>query len=641
MEEFFIIALVILVVVGLPLTALILAIVSLVRSGRVKRLADRIELLERAVGELARRPALEEPRPRPVEEVAIEKEPVDEAMVEAVLVDERAGATGAGVASALAEPASPTPKTRPEPVQWELLVGRKALGWVAVVSLIFAAAFFLKYAIENEWIGPLGRVSVGAVAGMALVVAGWNRHRRGWRVFSQMLTAAGVIVLYLATYSAFGFYHLLPRHLAAIFLAIVVLESAMVAVRYDSLAIALTAVLGGLATPLLMRSEHDLYAALFTYLAVLNLGVLLLLLPRAWPAIGTVAVLGTQALFWSWYAGNYHPEKLDWALGFQAVLFVLFLADSLGTYTLRWRRAGWEDSGRVILVAAFWFLAVYVLLKEDYGQWMGSAAVGMAVLYAALARLMLACRPSEPGPLFTSLAVAVGFVALAFPIQADANWVAFGWMAEAAVLWWFGLRVRAGALRGLAGVLASFAVIRLVGFDIPDYGREPFVPVFNQFALPAIGVAACLLAAVAAARWFLKRLGDAERVLVAMAGLAGILLLWLVLTVDCYGFFDAQGRVYAADRAQWRWLGQMSVSVLWAVYATAALAAGFRLRLARLRWTALGLYVITVIKVFLVDMAGSGQIYRIVAFFVLAVFLGLAAWAYQRIRLELVSAPEV
>jgi len=116
--------------------------------------------------------------------------------------------------------------------------------------------------------------------------------------------------------------------------------------------------------------------------------------------------------------------------------------------------------------------------------------------------------------------------------------------------------------------------------------------------------------------------------------------LWLVLTVDCYGFFAAQARAYA-DAAHWRWLGQMSVSILWAVYATVVLACGFRFRLAQLRWTALGLYVATVAKVFLVDMAGLDQIYRIVAFFVLAIFLGAAAWAYQRIRIELSAGAEV
>jgi len=634
-EEFFIIGLVVLALFGLPLTALVMAIVSMVRTRRIRQLGQRITELEAIVGRLARSQPVVDVE-TPAAEQQVEEEPVEALLVEGPAATD----TGPEIPTAVAPTGLPVPQAQPEPIQWELLVGRRALGWVAVVSLVFGMAFFLRYAIQNEWIGPLGRVAIGAVLGTGLVIAGWRYHRRGWRVFAQMLTAAGVVVLYLATYSAFGFYHLLPRPMAAVFLAIVVVESAILAVRYDSLAVALTALVGGLATPLLMHSDHDQYVALFTYLAVLDLGVVLLLLARSWPAIGTVALLGTQGLFWSWHAGNYHPEKLSWTLGFQAVVFVLFLADGLGTYLVKRRRAGGEHSARLILGAAFWFLAVYALFHEDYGPWMGSAAVGMAVVYALLARLMLACRPGQSGPLLAALAVSVGFVALAFPIQADARWVALGWMAEAAVLWWFGLRVQAATLRGLAAGLASLAVVRLLVVDIPYHTREPFLPILNEFALPAIGVAACLLVGVAAAQRFLKQIGLVERVFVALAGLGGVLLLWLVLSVDCYGFFAAQARAQA-DAAHWRWLGQMSVSILWAVYATVVLACGFRFRLAQLRWTALGLYVATVAKVFLVDMAGLDQIYRIVAFFVLAIFLGAAAWAYQRIRIELSAGAEV
>ena len=47
------------------------------------------------------------------------------------------------------------------------------------------------------------------------------------------------------------------------------------------------------------------------------------------------------------------------------------------------------------------------------------------------------------------------------------------------------------------------------------------------------------------------------------------------------------------------------------------------------RWRCFG---ITVVKVFMWDMAGLDEIYRIVAFFVLAVLLAAAAWVYQRVQ---------
>ena len=513
------------------------------------------------------------------------------------------------------------------------MIGQKALGWISVVLLMFAAAFFLRYAYQNQWIGPLGRVAIGVAAGAALVVAGRRYHGRGWRVFSQMLTAAGIVVLYLATFSAFGFYHLLPQQAAGVFLVIIVVLSVILAMVYNAPAIALMALIGGLLTPVLMQTERDQYQSLFAYLSVLNAGMVLLLFRRRWAAIGTVALLGTQALFWGWYDGNYHPEKLDWAIGFQAVLYLLFLGHSMGTHWLRSRNADWEQSARLLLGAAFWYAAVYVLLQEDYRVWMGSAAVGMAVVYAVLARLMLICRPTEPRALLTSLAIAVGLIALAMPIQADAAWVALGWMAVAAVLWWFGLRVEAWPLSAMAAALAACALFHVIFLDMPTGSRQPFIPVWNEFALPAIGTAACLLGAVVATRRFLGRLGRPERVLVAAAGLAGILLVWLVLSVDCHGFFDARARAAGSDRSTWLRAGQMSLSVLWAVYATVILAIGFRARLTSLRWLAIAIYGVTVGKVFFFDMAELDEVYRILAFFILALFVGAAAWAYQRIGL--------
>lgn len=604
-----------LLAIGVPVAALALVIIAFVRSRKVGPLTRRIEQLEAAVR------ALEEDSARRGRSTAAAEVVFEERPVEVVA---EAGQT----------PFAPAAPRQREPIQWELLIGRRGLGWVAVVLLVFATAFFLRYAIENQWIGPLGRVAIGVAGGLALIVGGGSYHRRGWRVFSQMLTAAGVVVLYLSTYAAFGFYRLLPQEAAGVFLAIIVIESAALAVSYDSAAVALVAVLGGLATPVLMHSEHDRYVELFTYLAVLDLGVVLLALFRPWKAIGTVALVGTQALFWAWYTGNYHPEKLAWAIGFQAAVYVLFLTHSLALHLLARRRVDWEDTLRMVLTASFGFAAVYILLEEDYGDWMGVAAIGMAVIYACLARVMLTARPLKTGPVVTALAIASGFVALAWPIQGNAAWVALGWAVEAAMLWWFGQRINNVPLRAIGGALASMAVVRLLASDLPEDIRQPFVPLLNSFALPALGVAVSILATVASTRRFLARRGTTERVLAGIASVVGILLLWFILSIECFDFFEALAVERQYDTINWLRIGQTSLSILWAVFATVLLVLGFRLRQTWLRWLAIALYGVTVAKVFLFDMAELDEIYRILAFFVLAVFLGLAARAYQRIRLE-------
>jgi uncharacterized membrane protein len=513
----------------------------------------------------------------------------------------------------------------PDAIALEEWIGRRGLGWAAVVLLLFAAAFFLKYAFENEWIGEVGRVAIGMVAGTVLCAAGLRFHHGGSRLFAQMLSAAGVVLLYLASFAAFGYYHLMPQGQAAPFLVLLVLETAGLAVMYDAPAIALMAVIGGLLNPLLLQTDRDQYRSLFLYLIVLDLGVVGLALFRPWRAVATVALLGTQILYWGWWTRHYHPEKLTAALGFQLAVFVLFLVHDVLTQVVRRRRTGIEVLVRIVLNAFLFAVAAYVLLEEDYHLWLGSAAVGLAAVYSALGWLVLRRHPADTWLQLVVVATGLAFLAAVFPLQTEAAWIALGWAVEGAVLWNFGLRIRADAVRILGAVLLILAVWQLLVFNTPMVASQRgglFVPIFNTYALPALAVAACVLSAAISSRSFLVRPHDLERIWQGLAGLGGVVLVWLILTLESYQYFAARITAQTA---------RTSLSVLWPSYAAVLLTLGFWLRSGLLRWTALGLFGLTLIKVVLVDMADLPGFYRVTAFLVLSLILGGAAWQYQKI----------
>jgi uncharacterized membrane protein len=616
------------VMIGLPL-------VAVWQGRRITRLAAQVRQLEEAskeVGTPAQSPAV----PASGVDTAAAEEPVE------------------------AAPAEPAPRpVVPRKVSsataegFEAWIGRRAMGWAAVVLLLFATAFFLKHAFENEWIGEVGRVALGIAAGVGLCMAGYRYQRRSWRVLGQMCAAAGVVLLYLATFAAFGYYHLLPQQHAAVFLVILVAETAALAVLYEAPAIALMAVIGAVLTPVLLRTEHDQYRALFLYLTLVNAGVVGLGLLRVWPAVATVALLGTQGLFWAWYEEHYHPEKLAAAIGFQAALFALLLIYALVTHVLRRRRANVEDLLRMALSATLFFAAMYTLLDPQYHVWMGSLALGVAIVCTALAWLMLYRQPEDQRQLLVAVGLALGFIAVAIPLQAEANWISLGWAVEGLVLCWFGLRIRAAALRGLAGALLVLAVGRLLVVDTPAAHPDIFTPLANRYALPALGVAACLLAVAAIAARFHDSLATLERLALGAAGLGGIALVWLVLSVETNDYFQTHIRHAselaarygaAAVTASGQPLGveaseeiprlartaQTAISLVWAAYAAVVLAAGFALRRTSVRWVALALFALTLGKVLLVDMAELSGFYRVATLLALAVMMAIGAWAYQR-----------
>jgi uncharacterized membrane protein len=545
-------------------------------------------------------------------------------------------------------PSRPTPR-RPEPPSTsepaseaalvEGWIGRR-LGWLAVILFVFAAAFFLKYAFDNHWIGELGRVAIGLVVGAGLCVAGLRRHLKQSRILSEIFTAGGVVVLYLSTYAAFGFYPLLNRQEGGVFLSVFMALAALLAVVYDSPAVALLALVGGLLTPLLLVSEHDQYISLFLYLSVLaSAAVGLAWLRPRWPALRIVALLGVLGLYTIWFGARYHPEKLPAALVFLLVVFGLFLASSL--LAARRRRADWEDLAVVLLNPFLFFIAAYDLLDEDYHLWMGALAVLIALVCTAGAAVVARLREDDPRQRFAWIAVGLAFLAGAMPLQigsmeAAVAWIAPCWAVEGAALWWFGLRVGSRRFRIFGVVLLVLAIFRLLTAEELLARRGPFTPVFNAFTLAGALTAAAVLGAAFAARRFADRLEEGDVVVRYAAGLVGVGLVWLLLSREVYDFCTLVLAPLSPSAFQGplsgERLAQTALSVAWTAYAALLLWAGFRLDHSLTRWAALAIFAVTVGKVFLLDLSGLDGLFRILAFLVLSVVLAGASWGYQQFQ---------
>jgi uncharacterized membrane protein len=514
--------------------------------------------------------------------------------------------------------------------QIESIIGRRLLGWAAVGLILFAAAFFLKYAFDNRWIGELGRVAIGVAAGITLTVIGFRFHLRRWRVFSQILTGGGVVLLYLSVYAAFAYYHLATQQAAFVFLAILVAETACLALLYDAPAIAVVGLIGGFLNPLLLHSDRDQYVSLFAYITLLDVGALALL--KRWWGLSSLAFVGTHGLFWLWYDGSYHPRKLFAVLVFQTGVFVIFLLSRLGRQLLRLEPATLEDLALVVINPFVFFATAYHLLYADYHDWMGVFAILMAIIFAGATKISLQRSTVGRGELLCLIGVAFTFVTLAIPIQLHANWITIGWSVEALLLLWTGLEIRTSQLRMFGYALFGLALIRLVFWDTPGESRPLFTPVLNKYFLSSMVVSGCLFgAAFIYKRRDRRREVFAPRLTLAIS-LVAIVTLLLVLSVETHTFFAARAatRKVIEDFTHERWLGQMALSVLWSIYAGVLAAVGFVRRSAGIRWAGLVLFGITVIKVMMVDIAQLEQLYRIIVFLVLGVLLLVVTWGYHK-----------
>jgi len=229
----------------------------------------------------------------------------------------------------VAEPAPPLPPpaapVSDRPLQIETTVGLTWISRIGALTLVFAVAFIFKYAIDNEWIGEAGRVSLGILAGLIALGIADRIWKSGQKTYAQAISGLGAAILYLSFYASFAFYHLVPHSVAFGLMALTTVLASALALRYDAPAIAALALTGGYLTPVLLATGEDRPAIFFGYILLLNTAAMALARVRRWVHLETLASTATALLYSAWFTTHFSAEKAGVAASFALLYYVLFL----------------------------------------------------------------------------------------------------------------------------------------------------------------------------------------------------------------------------------------------------------------------------------------------------------------------------
>jgi uncharacterized membrane protein len=462
-------ALIVLVVL-VALAAPVLALVALVRGElarrRVRELEDAVRALEARMGALGRRVAQQG---APVEEAA---PPAREPAIEAAPPEPRpmppppprpifrppqpVMAPPPGVSGALALAAAPVPASvtaglpprtpPPRASDFATSLGPRLLIGTGALACVVALALFVKYAWENDWVGPTGRVAIGIVTGASLVLAGLRMLSGRYRPLGQGLAGAGLASCYVCTFAAHAFYDLVPRAAAGALMAAITTVAVLLAARLDLRLLALLAWVSAYLTPVMLSTGEDRALALFLYLALVDLGALVLDHRRPWPETAPLAALGTVLLYGGWFATFYAPARFDMA-AFGLVLFTALFA--LGM-------ARKERSGPMAAVMGVATIGLTVLAgSADRPLPLMVMAVGVAAtaLYTASRMTMLVGTVALGGAFLPFLAWWFG------SYKAESFGIAAAWLVAGLLLFVIRRGEEAPETRMDAGVVIAMALV--------------------------------------------------------------------------------------------------------------------------------------------------------------------------------------
>jgi uncharacterized membrane protein len=249
------------------------------------------------------------------------------------------------------------------PESLETQIGSKWLLYIGVIAIVIGVAYFQKWAIDNHYFGETARVIQGAVVGLLLVYGGLRFVRAGYSVYGQMISGGGAAILYLSTYAAFNFYHLIERPLAFALMVGITGMVAWLADRLRSQGLALFAVGGGFATPFMLPGNIDTQIALFGYDAILIGAAMLLSRRHDWPALNIVSYVFTLVTVAAWADRFYSAEKYLRTELFLTLFCAMFL------YILRQARKSEgiaATAAKVVLwtAPAAYYMASWLILQD-------------------------------------------------------------------------------------------------------------------------------------------------------------------------------------------------------------------------------------------------------------------------------------
>ena len=530
-----------------------------------------------------------------------------------------------------------------ESEEFESKIGKLWLNRIGIFAILIGVSYFIKYAFDSGWIGPTGKITLGVLAGIGLVLWSERFRSKGYVVFSYSLKAVGIGTLYLSLWGAFQIYHLVPSGVAFAAMVVVTASTIAMALSYDAEILAAFAMIGGFSTPVLLSTGQNHEIVLFSYASLLDLAILGMVTFKPWRLLLVGSFTGTAILYFGWFAEYYTQQQRATTVFFVGVFAAIFAAIPLLTPLTKSR---WHQGFSVTLTllplvnAAALFLALFAMYDNERVT-LTWYALGLAAAYLVLSSLFKRRAGSDQDVVkvinLLHIAVAIAFITIAIPLKLNAHWITIGWLIESAVLLFVAVRTRADFLRYFAGATLSLGIARLLFFDNFDVQTLLFNPRFATY-LVAIGI----LGGIAAIgeRFASSR----EMPFVRFAGIGVNLLALIALTLEALDYFGRQAASwyqrhpaggYGGPLQQIEFARNFSYSAIWLAYGAGLMMFGFGRRSAFVRWQALVLIAVTIGKVFIFDASGLQQGYRILSFIALGAVLMAISYIYHRDWLKL------
>jgi uncharacterized membrane protein len=501
-------------------------------------------------------------------------------------------------------------------------LGFKIFGTVGFLLILLGLFYLYRFAVDNGWIGILGRIVMGVMFSVLIIVLGEVFRRKEYERFGQLITGGGLALLYFTFYAAYAF----PEYRIAlgmtavmdfVLLFIVLAIAVVLALRYDSLLLTVYAFFLGYLAPILISIVNNelSYHAILIPTLLLTIGLAIILWKKNWP-IAIYPLVASYFVYMIFFftervvryapAGQI-PEIVGPALFY---LFIYFLVFNLLSVMLQDNKSNTQNVA-VAIVNALAFLTFGLSIVWRY--WESFRGVFLILIAVFFLGMTFIARERGQRNMFEAFFIlCITYVTIAIPVQLNGAWIPLAWAVEGFLLVRSGLRVETRGLRVLGYIALGLAAIGALvnGFEY-DFGHR------------TAGYVVTIIALYATANILSRDKEQTDLIKIMTGVLVGVASVLLVIAV-AVEIMDYNG-LFQGTTSNVR---QVVLTIAWAAIAVGYIVAGFIGRSHVMRIGGLVLFAVTVLKILLIDLDNLPTIYRTVVTIIVGLIALGASFAY-------------
>ena len=472
--------------------------------------------------------------------------------------------------------------------------------------------------------------------GVGFLITG-NHFRKRFEAFGLVLIGGGIATLYFAAFAAFQIYHLFAQTPSFSVMVVITIFASVLSIVYDTKWLAILGLIGGFLTPVMLSTGQDNQIFLMTYMTILNLGLLGVAYYKKWDILNMLGFAATYLLYAGWFTEHYAGMPNNDPKFWPTIIFlnVFYFIYCIIPFAYQFFRIGREQITGSLIITLNSFIAFgfsYFMIKDRFSlEWVSVITVVYSAVFLVMASYLYRKDLHQKTAFTVFLSQSALFLIITIPIIFSKHWITIFWTTQAIVLLWSGVRLDRKSLINGAYVLFAVTILKFLFYDYPEvfglssanfYIKDSYTYLLAEryitslFLLLGLFVFASMVKKIS-----LSQLSTKQKDCTLIYGLAGILL-FIMLNVETSSFFHDY--LISARFA--------SISVLWTLFSVMLMIKGFKDNVSYIRILSLGLFFITLIKVFFFDIAKIDTPYRILSFIILGVVMIGASYLYHKFK---------